>query len=210
MDNDIRLIREKIASYGSDTVSDAELVKIFVKGSFQPKLTESLLENIAKKNSKELALIYHLTKYQATSLKAAMELGRRIFSKSQELANLASPSAAAQYLMPRISRHEVEHFYVLYLNTKNRLTGYDLIAKGSLTCAVVHPREVFNAAIINRAASIIVAHNHPSGDPRPSVEDKELTRSLLATGMVLGIPVLDHVIIGNNRYYSFKENGNLS
>lgn len=96
---------------------------------------------------------------------------------------------------------------MLLLNTKNHILRKEQISEGSLSASVVHPREVFATAIVNHAASIIVAHNHPSGDPAPSSEDEHLTRALQKTGDIIGIPVLDHIIVGDGSYYSFKEHG---
>ena len=98
---------------------------------------------------------------------------------------------------------------VMALNTKNRIIGVKQIAQGSLTSAVVHPREVYQYAVVNHAACILVAHNHPSGDPYPSTQDRELTKALEEAGNVMGIPLLDHLVIGDARYYSFKEHGHI-
>ena len=97
----------------------------------------------------------------------------------------------------------------MLLNTKNRVIRIKQIAEGSLTSAVVHPREVFASAVTAHAACILAAHNHPSGDPYPSTEDRNLTKALEEAGNVLGIPLLDHIVIGDGRYYSFKEHGDL-
>jgi DNA repair protein RadC len=107
-------------------------------------------------------------------------------------------------------RHEThEKFIVVLLNTKNRVIQIQQIAEGSLSSAVVHPREIYAPAVVNHAACVLVAHNHPSGDPYPSDEDRRLTASLEDAGRVLGIPLLDHVVIGDGRYYSFKEHGGI-
>jgi DNA repair protein RadC len=111
--------------------------------------------------------------------------------------------------MGRLRNETHEKFVVLLLNTKNRIIKTEQIAEGSLTSAVVHPREVFAPAVVAHAACILVAHNHPSGDPYPSAEDRSLTHALEEAGNVLGIPLLDHLVIGDGRYYSFKEHGDL-
>ena len=98
-----------------------------------------------------------------------------------------------------------EHFYILMLDTKNKINAVSLISKGSLNASIVHPREVFKPAILNNSASIILVHNHPSGDTQPSIEDRNITNNLIECGKILNIKVLDHIIIGDN-YYSFKEN----
>ena len=111
--------------------------------------------------------------------------------------------------MGRLRYETHECFVVVLLNTKNRVIRLQRIAEGSLTSAVVHPREVYAPAVTSHAASLIVAHNHPSGDPYPSAEDKTLTIALSKAGEFLGIPLMDHIIIGDGRYYSFKEHGDV-
>jgi DNA repair protein RadC len=203
---DKNTIRERLTIYGCNTATDEELLGLFGSKVMSNNPPGSIIDNVAKKNIRELMLIYKLTKVQALNLKAAVEIGKRIFlpTNNQQL-RLDSPAKAAQYLMPKIAFNQTEEFYVLSLNTKNILVGFNSIAKGSLSCAIVHPREVFNIAIINRAASILVAHNHPSGDPRPSEEDKELTKAVIGGGNILGIPVGDHIIVGQGKYFSFRE-----
>ena len=102
-----------------------------------------------------------------------------------------------------------EHFIVLLLDRKNNVTGINTVAIGSLSATVVHPREVFTPAILDKAAAIILAHNHPSGDPAPSPEDKAMTRKLVEAGKLLGIQVLDHIIVGHERAYSFADAGQI-
>jgi DNA repair protein RadC len=108
--------------------------------------------------------------------------------------------------MPRLRYAAKEQFVVILLNNKNKVIGTEVVSEGSLSSSIVHPREVFAPAILHHAAAIMVAHNHPSGDPKPSIEDEEVTRQLLRSGKVLGIPMIDHVIIGDGNYYSFLEN----
>ena len=100
-----------------------------------------------------------------------------------------------------------ENFGIITLNTKNAVAGLHVLSIGTLNAAMVHPREVFKAAVLNNAASLVCFHNHPSGDPTPSREDEEVTRKLVAAGEMMGIDVLDHIIIGDSRFYSLKENG---
>jgi len=102
-----------------------------------------------------------------------------------------------------------EYFWCLSLDGKNRAQGVDVVSVGTLTASLVHPREVFKAAILTNAAAIIVAHNHPSGDPTPSVEDREITQRLRQAGEILGIKLLDHVVLGHGHYHSFADSGDL-
>lgn len=118
----------------------------------------------------------------------------------------AAVDLAREIIAEEIAAYDREHFVALYLNTKNRPVGYQVISVGTLTAALVHPREVFKAAILSNANAVVVAHNHPSGDPTPSREDREITRRLKEAGQILGIELLDHLVIGHDgRYTSFRE-----
>lgn len=152
-----------------------------------------------------------MTERQELSLLSAVELGKRLngYVASDMYPHITSLGDAAMYMMS-VLRHEThEKFCVMLLNTKNRLIGVRQVSEGSLTSAVVHPREVFAHAIVAHAASIIAVHNHPSGDPYPSREDRNLAETLNQAGDILGIPLIDNLIIGDGRYYSFKEHGDL-
>ncbi|WP_417576782.1 JAB domain-containing protein, partial [Phascolarctobacterium succinatutens] len=116
-----------------------------------------------------------------------------------------NPQEIAEYLMPKLRYLEKEEFIVCSLNSKNKMTHYEVLFTGTLTNTIVHPREVYYEAIKNKAASIVVVHNHPSGDPSPSMDDNKLTKVLKETGKIMGIPLLDHLIIGNGAYYSYAE-----
>ena len=156
-----------------------------------------------------------LSKAEAARILAAIELGKRIANASAlDTDHITSPGSAAQLLMDRLRNETHEKFIVVLLNTKNRVIRIKQIAEGSLTSAVVHPREVFAPAVTAHAACILVAHNHPGNfgelcDPYPSPQDRSLTTALEEAGNVLGIPLLDHIVIGDGRYYSFKEHGDL-
>lgn len=118
---------------------------------------------------------------------------------------LSSPRDAASTFMTLLQDEPAEVFAMLCVTTKHRVIAYHEVSRGTLDSTLVHPREVFKAAILANAAAIIVCHNHPSGDPSPSLDDLELTKRLVATGNLLGIDVLDHIVVGDGRYYSFKE-----
>ena len=152
-----------------------------------------------------------LTERQELSLLSAIELGKRLngYVASDVYPKISSPGDAASYMMS-VMRHEThEKFVVMLLNTKNKLIAVRQISEGSLTSAVVHPRECLAPAIVAHAAAIIAVHNHPSGDPAPSSEDRHLTEALNSAGDVIGIPLPDHIVIGDGRYYSFREHGEL-
>jgi DNA repair protein RadC len=122
---------------------------------------------------------------------------------------LTSPRESGETLVALLQDEPSEVFAILCLTTKNRVIAYHEVSRGTLDTTLVHPREVFKAAILANAASIVICHNHPSGDPSPSLDDLEITQRLVRTGEILGINVLDHVVVGDGRYYSFKESGRL-
>ncbi len=147
---------------------------------------------------------------RAAALHAAMELGRRMTIEARESgAPLRSPKDVAAAFMPRLQELPVEEFHVAILDAQHRLERDLLITRGLLNSSLVHPREVFREAIAERAAAVVLIHNHPSGDPTPSPEDRAVTSQLVAAGKLLDIPVHDHIIIGRGRYLSFAEAGML-
>ncbi|WP_340010970.1 DNA repair protein RadC [Paenibacillus sp. FSL H7-0690] len=147
---------------------------------------------------------------KARQLTAMLKLARLLtIPASQEQVKIRSPKDAFELLEPDFRYSTKEYFTCLFLNTKNRVISKEIISIGSLNAAIVHPREVFRTAIKRCSASLICAHNHPSGDPEPSIEDVNLTKRLIAAGEIIGIEVLDHIIIGGNRFYSLKEHDHL-
>ena len=122
---------------------------------------------------------------------------------------MSSPKDSAAALITVLQDQPNEVFAILCLSTKHRVIGYHEVSRGTLDSTPVHPREVFKAALLANAACVIVSHNHPSGDPTPTLDDFEVTRRLAATGELLGVPVLDHIVVGDGRYFSFKEDGRL-
>jgi len=158
----------------------------------------------------ELTKIKGIGKAKAIQLLAAVELGRRINSlTNEERYAIRSPEDGANYVMDEMRFLNQEHFVCLYLNTKNQVIHKQTVFIGSLNASIVHPREVFREAFRRSAASIICLHNHPSGDPTPSREDIEVTRRLKECGRMIGIEILDHIIIGDKKYVSLKEKGYL-
>ena len=210
--------REKMAANGAAVLTDAELIAILLRTGTAEKSAIDIasemtadgglykrLAGITRLN--ELTNIKGLGQAKAATVLAALEIGRRIASaKPIEKIHFSCPQDVAEFLMPRLRYAAKEQFVVILLNNKNKVIGTEVVSEGSLSSSVVHPREVFAPAILHHAAAIMVAHNHPSGDPKPSIEDEEVTRQLLRSGKVLGIPMIDHVIIGDGNYYSFLEN----
>ena len=212
---------ETMETMGASAVTTEDLLAIILgnseKASKLLHMDETLfsasqdgLKCIASQDFNGLKFLGNLTKRDVCKILAALELGRRVvYASATDREHITSPGDGAQYLMDRLRYETHEKFVVILLNTKNRIIKTEQIAEGSLTSAVVHPREVFAPAVTAHAACILVAHNHPSGDPYPSAEDRHLTQALEEAGNVLGIPLLDHLVIGDGRYYSFKEHGDL-
>ena len=210
--------REKMAANGAAVLTDAELIAILLRTGTAEKSAIDIasemtadgglykrLAGITRLN--ELTNIKGLGQAKAATVLAALEIGRRIASaKPLEKIHLSCPQDVADFLMPRLRYAAKEQFVVILLNSKNKVIGTEVVSEGSLSSSVVHPREVYAPAMLHHAAAIMVAHNHPSGDPKPSFEDEEVTRMLSRSGKVLGIPMIDHMIIGDGNYYSFLEN----
>jgi len=167
------------------------------------RLQEASLEELTQAKGIGLA--------KAASIKAALEIGRRIALDIETRIVIKSPDdvrqVVKQILMQEMRGYDREHFMALYLDRKGGLIVKEDVSVGGLHSSIVHPREVFKTAVKRSAASIILAHNHPSGDPAPSREDIEITRRLLDAGRIMGIEILDHVIIGEQTYCSLKEKG---
>lgn len=145
---------------------------------------------------------------KAVQLLASLELGRRLSRSSLDhKIVIRSPEDAAAYVMEDLRYEQREHFVCLFLNTKNHVIGHETLSIGSLNASIVHPREVFRAAIKKSSASIICVHNHPSGDPTPSPQDLDVTKRLVEAGELIGIDVLDHIIIGDTSFLSMKQKG---
>lgn len=144
----------------------------------------------------------------ALRLKLAMDLSRRMLEMPpSETTSITNPRQAADLFMAELRYQKKEYFMVLLLNTKNRVISREKVSVGSLNASIVHPRELFNMPLRKSACSVILVHNHPSGDPSPSQEDLEITRRLVDAGNLLGIQVRDHIIIGDGCFFSFKEKG---
>jgi len=156
----------------------------------------------------DLVRVKGMGKAKAVQLLAALELGKRLHQERYlENVTLTTPQAVYGFLKADLEMLTQEMFYALYLNTKGRLIKKQLLFMGSLSSAIVHPREVFKHAVTVSAASIIIVHNHPSGDPTPSPSDIDITETMVETGRLMGIDVMDHIVIGQGKYYSFREHG---
>ncbi len=210
--------RERLQHYGAQALSTAELLAIILRtgvgGANVIHLAEHLLSHfdglpgIAQATFEELCQVKGIGPAKVTQIKAALELGRRLLVASPESKPVIhSPMDVANLIGSEMAFLPQEEFWVLHLDVKNRVWRVQRLYRGSLTQARVRVGEVFREAIRSNAAAIIVAHNHPSGDPTPSPQDVALTRMLVDAGKLLEIPVLDHVIIGMGRWVSLKERG---
>jgi len=210
--------RERLARVGEGALSTAELLAIILRtgvgGVSVLDMATGLLSNydglsgLARATYSELMAERGMGEAKTAQLKAALELGRRMLLDSPEdRFTIRSPADVAQLLMAEMAHLEQEHFRVLYLDTRNRLLGSETVYVGSLNASHIRVAEVFRDAVKRNCAAIIVAHNHPSGDPTPSPEDVEVTRQLVAAGQLLDIEVLDHLVIGQQRFVSLRERG---
>jgi DNA repair protein RadC len=212
--------REKLARLGAAALGDNELIAI-VLGQGQPRATALDLANLtlaaiggvtglARAGHDDLRRIHGIGPARAAQVLAAVEIGRRtVANAAKTRAQMTSPRAVAEFLLPQYGNHRVEQFGVLLLDTKHRVLRSTVLSIGTLDASIVHPREVFREAVAGGAGSIVLFHNHPSGDPEPSTDDTRLTERLAQAGLLMGIPVLDHVILGDARYFSYREKGTL-
>ena len=203
---------------GPEALSASELLAIVLRtgagGQSALGLAESLLAGfgglrpLAAATVAELSETHGMGAAKAAQLQASMELGRRLMaSASEERPRIRSPRDVYTLLSPTLRDERREHFVVLLLDTRNGVMRHKTVSVGDLSSSIVHPREVFTEAIRHGAASLIVAHNHPSGDPVPSPEDAAVTRRLAEAGELLGIELLDHIVLGDGRFVSLKERG---
>ena len=210
--------RERMITYGASALSHAELLAILLRTGTRRESAIHIAQRILMQvgsirqlvdlSIEELTQIKGIGPAKAVQLKAAVELGLRLSrSRHMEPVVIRSPRDAAELLTEQLRYLQKEHFVCLFLNTKNHVIAQETLSMGSLNASIVHPREVFRAAIKCSSASLICAHNHPSGDPAPSPEDISLTSRLVEAGHIVGIEVLDHLIIGDGNFVSLKERG---
>ena len=212
--------REKLERLGPSALGDNELLALVLGSGSRARdvleLSNLVLEQcgglhgLTRATAADLRRIPGVGGARASQVLAAVELGRRTLVRTHaDRPRLNTPRQLASYLLPQYGSRPVEQFGIVLLDTKHRLLHVKLVSTGSLDSPVAHPREVFRDAIAGRAAAIVLFHNHPSGDPRPSADDVALTARLADAGQVVGIEVLDHLILADQRYYSFTEAGQL-
>lgn len=210
--------REKMIQNGSAALSNAELLAILIRTGTRDysaldlanrilALSEEGLGHLGQCSVEDLAAVNGIGPSKACQILAGVELGRRM--TRARLLNprvLNHPREVAAYLVEDMKDLRQEWFRILLLNNRKQVMSYETISVGTLNASLVHPRDVFEKAIRKNASTMILVHNHPSGNPSPSNEDRLLTKRLTEAGALMGIEVIDHVIVGNGSYYSFKEN----
>ena len=210
--------REKLLNFGPQHLSDAELLALLIEsgtgGITAVDLAKRLLvehEDLAELSSigiVELSRMKGIGPARSARILAAFELGRRVEGgKGREGVRMTSPAEVAKFFSPEFRGLKKEIFKTVLLDSGNRIIRNVTVSQGTLNMSVVHPREVFKSAVDHLAAGIILLHNDPSGEPEPSQMDRQITRQLTEAGEVMGIPVVDHIILADNRYFSFAKEG---
>ncbi len=212
--------RERLIRFGADKLSSQELLALVagrgVPGRSVMTIAQELLarfgsiQGISNATIEELSRIKGIGTAKAAQLKAVFELGKRQELEREtnyESYDIRDPQGVVRAVRKTIKDKAKEHFKLILLNTRNKIIGLSTVSIGTLNASLVHPREVFKDAIRHSASSVVVAHNHPSGNPEPSDEDVKITRRLVESGKILGIEVLDHIIIGKDAFVSLKTKG---
>jgi DNA repair protein RadC len=214
--------REKLLAKGAQALSETELLAIVLRNGNASTGESAIdharllldrfggLKGIDEAATGEIASVKGIGPAKVAQIKAALEIAKRLGAQKWETgAPLRSAEDVFHHFREQLGSEKHEQFYVVLLNNKNRKIREVKISEGSLTASLVHPREVYNPVIRESAAGVIFVHNHPSGDPAPSPEDIEITKRLKDVGEVMGVRVLDHVVIGHERYFSFSDKGML-
>ena len=210
--------RERLIRHGAERLANKELLAILLRTGNRRESALALAERLlarfgslpelATTSYEELLTVNGIGPAKATDIIAAFELARRLGESHMEFQGVVNnPKDAAQLVLGELSRADKEHFMIIMLNTKHRVIAKKVISIGHLQASLVHPREMFKEAIRRSSAAVILVHNHPSGDLTPSRDDIATTERLKEVGDMIGIDVLDHIIIGDNRYLSFREQG---
>lgn len=210
--------RERLLLCGAESVSTTELLAILIGNGVRGKSVLQLagelvshfgsLKNLSEATIEELCCIKGVGKAKAIQLKASFVLGMRLSQHQGKIKyKIDGPVQAYHLVKDALEQEKRELFVLIMLDTRGYVISYETISIGTLSSAPVHPREVFYPAIRNKAASVILAHNHPSGDPTPSHHDYDITQKLVEVGRIIGISVNDHIIIGHNAYVSLRQKG---
>jgi DNA repair protein RadC len=210
--------RERLQKIGAENLSAQELLALVIGRGIPKKsvmtIAQELIATFGNVNAisqatlEELCQIKGIGIAKAAQIKASFELAKREnLETDEENFDIKNPEAVCKLISATIKEKAKEHFKLILLNSRNKKIGISTISIGTLTTSLVHPREVFKEALAHSAASVILAHNHPSGDPEPSEDDLKITRKLVESGKILGVEVIDHIIVGKNSFYSFREKG---
>jgi DNA repair protein RadC len=208
--------REKLARAGVDALGDNELLALVLGAGTRARSALTVaqdviaqadgLSGVVRLGLDDLERVPGIGRSRAARVLAAVELGRRTLTReSPGRPRFLTPADAAHYLMPRFGSHVVERMGVMLLDQKHRLMRTTIVSTGTVDSTLAHPRDVFRIAVMASAATVVAFHNHPSGDPSPSMPDRLLTRRLFDAGEMLGIELADHIILGDGTYFSFKE-----
>lgn len=211
--------RERLKTNGAQYLSDKEILAIILRTGTKEKsanelavdlLNEYQLQDLKQASLSSLTKVKGIGEVKAIELLASIELGKRIFlNKQKEYKKLDTPKKIYEYTKYLFHDLKQEYFYCLYFNNKQQLIGEKLLFIGTLNNSVTHPREIFKEAYRLSASSIVCMHNHPSNDTTPSREDIKFTNTLVSLGNLQGIPLIDHIIVGNNNFYSFYEHSKI-
>ena len=210
--------RERLRALGPEALSDAELVALLLRTGARKldalALAAQLLGGLgglpalARAGAQELSAHPGVGAAKTATILAALELGRRMAGRRlREGEAIRSPEDVYRHFHPRLRHAAQERFAVIFLDGRHRVLGHEVVSQGTLTASLVHPREVFRPALRACAAALVLVHNHPSGDPTPSAEDREVTTRLARAGEILGVQVVDHVVIAERGYCSLREEG---
>lgn len=212
------LPRERLLNYGEKALSNQELLAILLRTGSKDQNVMELAGQFLKQfpdlytlkmaSLEELQAIHGIGRVRSIELRAAIELGCRIEKATQpKFGQISSSNQIAHQLIQELRDFQQEHLVALYLNTKNEIIKQETIFIGSLNQSIAHPREIFKGAVRYSAARVLIAHNHPSGNPQPSENDLDFTERVKYCGEMMGIPLLDHIITGHDDYLSMKEEG---
>ena len=207
--------REKLIIVGTKALTDSELLAILINNGTKKENALQLAQRIYSQNSfsdlagksiKELTEIEGIGQSKACKILACLELASRLKFQSKKN-KIENPKDITNMLIQKMKDLKQENFVIILLDSRNNLLKSETVFVGTLNETVIHPREIFQKAIKESAAAIIIAHNHPSGDPMPSLEDIKMTKALIKAGKILDMPVVDHIILGGQKYFSMKEEG---
>lgn len=212
---------EKCEKYGAEALSNAELLAVIIRTGTREERSvdvacrllneygsEGNLAELEQAGIRELSRVKGIGRVKAIQILCAAELGRRMVRTScKQKLSMTEPKTVAEYYMPMMKRFKKETAYLLHADAKCRITGEEQLSIGTVNSALISPREIFLSALERESVYLILLHNHPSGDPSPSKEDLLVTKRILDCGKLIGIELMDHIIIGDVRYFSMKENG---